>query len=126
MQAIDKREQAMSHGIARLRAIQERWLEWRAERTAARPQIGVGDVLNPARLQGAKIPTRFQSALSDVVKDPIGYALKSQAREVGWMLCCADKGQIGLMHEVAGHDDLAPGFSSWLDHRWDGIGGWCA
>jgi hypothetical protein len=127
MQVDATRDQAKADGIARLRAIQARWLEWRAEkRERARPDAPALRVISPADWAGKPIPTRFQSALSDVGTDPIGYVLKSQAREVGWMLCCADKGQIDLMQEVAGHDDWAPGFSSWLAHRWDRIGSWCA
>jgi hypothetical protein len=128
MQVDAKRDQARADGIARLHNNLERRLGWEAEKRHQRSvpnRNPFADFGNAIAMKD--LPIRSQSALQEAVEDQIAAPLKSQARQVGWTLCGADQGQIGLMPEVARYDDVAPRFSSWLDHRWIGLeGAWWA
>ncbi len=111
-------EEALDHGIARLRALEAHWRAHKAEQSSQEPIA-----LRRADL-GQSIPTRLQSTLARVQIDPIGCVLAAEAREIGWYLCAASRGTPDLMRAANGSDAISPGFSAWLDHRWDGIGGW--
>jgi hypothetical protein len=78
------------------------------------------DVLSGTDLAHAVRP-RWASALDQVERDPVRFALRASAREIGWRVY--SHGGVELMQQVCGLTEEAGGSGAILDKWWDGIGG---
>ena len=78
-----------------------------------------------AAIDAAAMPTRAESAISDMAKDPVGAACRLGVRHCGEMLF--QIGGVDLMHEVIDRvaDQNPAKFGARgtiMDHAWNGIG----
>ena len=66
-------------------------------------------------------PPRLVAALKELELDPIRFALKASAREIGWRAFA--HGGLPLMRRVFNHAKFSDRSDGTLDHWWSGIGG---
>lgn len=69
---------------------------------------------------GLSIPSRIECCLVEATENPILYALKVEAREIGWSLYM--RGGTALMRRSL--DGQPPKLNAYLAKSWLGVGNW--
>jgi hypothetical protein len=82
-------------------------------------QMGDDRALSSVDLARAMKPS-WKVALDQVERDPVRFALRASAREIGWHAYAI--GGLEFMHKVSNRVEAAGASGATLDEWWDGIG----
>lgn len=108
----------LAAGMAtQLAAIMTRYRQHQAE---PRERGKGGAVVSAADIRDAVLKSRWETALDEVQRDAVRFALRASAREIGWHAHAV--GGLEFMHRVSDLMEKAGGSGATLDKWWDGIG----